>query len=141
MRKLGLFLPLWVLLCVLASYGFAQGVSPGITYVTTAQNWSQTSTTALTGCPTGIGCTVQTVTLAPCPAGIDTTSGAGYQVLLSGGGNSEAVRVVTAPGGCTSGAASGTISFTPFYSYAAGYTIGSASSGIQETINLACGTN
>ena len=40
-----------------------------------------------------------------------------------------------------SGAGSGTISFTPFYSYAAGYTIGSASSGIQETLNAACGVD
>ncbi|MGB7620820.1 MAG: hypothetical protein WBN92_00565, partial [Terriglobia bacterium] len=70
---------------------------------------------------------------------VDTTSGAGYQVLISGGGNSEAVSVVTAAGGCTSGAASGTITFTPFHSYGTGYTIGSASSGIQETINAACG--
>ena len=87
------------------------------------------------------GGTQATVTLTPCPVGIDTTSGAGYQVLISGGGNSEAVSVVTAAGGCTSGAASGTITFTPFYSYAAGYTIGSASSGIQETLNAACGVN
>ncbi len=40
-----------------------------------------------------------------------------------------------------SGAGSGTITFTPFYSYAAGYTIGSASSGIQETLNAACGVD
>jgi hypothetical protein len=107
----------------------------GITYATTALNWTQTTSGSLTG---GLQATV---TLTPCPVGIDTTSGAGYQVLLSGGGNSEAVSVSTAAGACTSGAASGTITFTPFYSYAAGYTIGSASSGIQETINAACGTN
>src|SRR5271169_293822 len=122
MRKLEFFLCLWVLLGALAVYGCAQGVLPGITYVTTAQNWFQTSTTALTGCPTGINCTIQMLTLTPCPVGIDTTSGAGYQVLLSGGGKSEVVSIVTAAGGCTSGAASGTITFTPFYSYAAGYT-------------------
>src|SRR5580658_1273223 len=109
------------------------GAPAGITYATTALNWTQTISTPLTG-----GSQV-TVTLTPCPVGIDTTSGAGYQVLLSGGGNSEAVSVVTIAGGCTSGAALGTITFTPFYSYAAGYTIGSASSGIQETINAACG--
>src|SRR5208337_5680489 len=69
----------------------------------------------------------------------DTTSGAGYQVLVSGGGNSEAASVISGAGGCMSGAGSGTITFTPFYSYAAGYTIGSASSGIQETLNAGCG--
>jgi len=101
----------------------------------TALNWTQTISSPLTGG------TQATVTLTPCPAGLDTTSGAGYQVLLSGGGNSEAASVISAAGGCTSGAASGTITFTPFYSYAAGYTIGSASSGIQETLNAGCGVD
>jgi hypothetical protein len=119
-----------------STWGNCGGGAPaGITYATTALNWTETISSSLTGGSQA------TVTLAPCPVGIDTTSGAGYQVLLSGGGNSEAVSVVTAAGGCTSGAASGTITFTPFYSYAAGYTIGSASSGIQETINAACGTS
>jgi hypothetical protein len=119
-----------------STWGSCGGGAPaGITYATTALNWTQTTSGSLTG---GLQATV---TLTPCPVGIDTTSGAGYQVLLSGGGNSEAVSVSTAAGACTSGAASGTITFTPFYSYAAGYTIGSASSGIQETINAACGTN
>jgi hypothetical protein len=59
----------------------------------------------------------------------------GYEVLVSGGGNSEAVNVVG--GSCVSGASSGTITFTPYYSYPAGSTIGSASSGIQETLNVA----
>lgn len=107
----------------------------GITYATTVLTWSQTISSSLTGGSPA------TVTLTPCPVGIDTTSGAGYQVLLSGGGNSESVSVIAASGGCTSGATSGAITFTPFYSYAAGYTIGSASSGIQETINAACGTS
>src|ERR1700683_4892069 len=83
------------------------GVPAGVTYATTALNWTQTISRSLTGKAK------VSITLTPCPAGIDTTSGAGYQVLLSGGGNSEAVNVVTAAGGCTSGAASGTITFTP----------------------------
>jgi hypothetical protein len=117
-----------------STWGSCGGGAPaGITYATTALNWTQTISNPLTGGSQA------TVTLTPCPVGVDTTSGAGYQVLISGGGNSEAVSVVTAAGGCTSGAASGTITFTPFHSYGAGYTIGSASSGIQETINAACG--
>ncbi len=118
-----------------STWGSCGGGAPaGITYATTALNWAQTISSSLTGGSQA------TVTLTPCPVGIDTTSGAGYQVLVSGGGNKEAVSVITAAGGCTSGAASGTITFTPFYSYAAGYTIGSASSGLQETLNAACGT-
>jgi len=114
--------------------GSCGGGSPaGITYATTAQNWTQTVPSTLTGG------TQATVTLTPCPAGIDTTSGVGYEVLVSGGGNSEAVDVVS--GSCVPGASSGTITFTPYYSYPAGFTIGSASSGIQETLNAACGVD
>jgi hypothetical protein len=119
-----------------STWGSCGGGAPaGITYATTALNWTQTISSSLTGGSQA------TVTLTPCPAGIDTTSGAGYQVLLSGGGNSEAVNVAPTPGDCTSGASSGTIHFTPFYSYSSGYVIGSASSGLQETVNQACGTN
>jgi hypothetical protein len=119
-----------------STWGSCGGGAPaGITYTTTALNWTQTISSSLTAGSQA------TVTLTPCPVGIDTTSGAGYQVLLSGGGNSEAVSVLSASGGCTSGAPSGTITFTPFFSYPAGYTIGSASAGIQETLNAGCGVN
>jgi Lower baseplate protein N-terminal domain len=111
------------------------GAPAGITYASTALSWTQTISSTLTGGSRA------TVTLSPCPVGIDTTSGAGYQVLLAGGGNSEAVNVAASAGGCTSGAASGTIVFTPFYSYPSGYTVGSASSGIQETLNAGCGNS
>ena len=111
------------------------GAPAGITYATTALTWVQTISSSLTGGAPA------TVTLSPCPIGVDTTSGDGYDVLISGSGNSEAVSVVASAGSCTSGAASGTISFTPFFSYPAGYTIGSASAGIQETLNAACGTD
>ncbi|MFY9905938.1 MAG: hypothetical protein WBX02_05425 [Terriglobales bacterium] len=106
---------------------------PGITYATTADNWIQTIAAPLTGG------TQTTVTLTPCPTGIDTTSGVGYQVLISGSGNSEAVDVRS--GSCRSGASSGTITFIPFFSYPARSTVGSASSGIQETLNAACGVD
>lgn len=119
-----------------STWGSCGGGAPaGITYATTALNWTQTISGTLTGG------TQATVTLTPCPVGIDTTSGAGYQVYLSGGGNSEAVSVISGSGGCTSGAGTGTITFTPFYSYASGYTVSSASSGIQETLNAGCGTD
>jgi hypothetical protein len=107
------------------------GGSPaGITYAMTAQNWSQSLTMALTaGSPAS-------VTLPSCPQGIDYTSGAGYQVRISGDGRDEVVKVTS---GSTSGS-SCSIGFTPFYNHTS-YTIGSASSGIQETINAACGTS
>jgi hypothetical protein len=114
--------------------GSCGGTSPaGITYATTAQNWTQTISSTLTGG------TLATLTLNPCPIGIDTTSGDGYKVLVSGGGNSEAINVIS--GSCVSGASSGTVTFTPYYSYPVGSSIGSASSGIQETLNAACGVD
>lgn len=112
------------------------GESGRVSYSPQLLNWSQIVTSPLRGGARA------TVTLSPCPIGIDTSSGAGYQVLLSEKGEkSEVVEVVTTSNGCLSGAPSGTISFTPFYSYSSGYTIGAASSGIQETINATCGTD
>ncbi len=114
--------------------GSCGGGSPaGITYVTTAHDWSQKTASRLTGG------TQATVTLTPCPAGIDTTSGVGYQVFISDERHNEAVDVIS--GSCQSGESSGTITFTPYYSYSARSTIGSASSGIQETLNDACGVD
>ncbi len=117
-----------------STWGACGGGSPaGITYATTAHKWTQTILRTLTGG------TLTEVKLIPCPTGVDTTSGDGYQVLISGGGNSEVVEVVS--GSCVSGAPSGTITFTPYYSYPAGSSVGSASSGIQETLNAACGVD
>ena len=106
------------------------GAPRGITYATTTLNWTQTTSSALTGGSPG------TVVLAPCPTGVDYTSGAGYQVYITDGASSEAVAVT----GGSRGSGNCSITFTPFFSHTS-YTIGSASSGIQETINAACGTS
>jgi hypothetical protein len=103
----------------------------GIRYVTQSDNWSQSPSGTLTaGTPA-------TVTLTPCPVGIDTTNNAMYYAYISTVGTAEAVSITG--GSCTPGAASGTVTFTPANSHGTGYTIGSASSGIQEAINDACG--
>jgi hypothetical protein len=65
---------------------------------------------------------------------VDYTSGAGYQIYISDGASSEAVAVTSG----STGSANCSIRFVPFFSHTS-YTIGSASSGIQETINAACG--
>jgi hypothetical protein len=77
------------------------------------------------------------VTLTPCPVGVDTSGNSMYYVYISGEGTAEAAMVTG--GTCTSGAASGTIVFTPANTHAATYLLSSASSGIQEAINDACG--
>ncbi len=110
----------------------ATGRIDGVSFVSAARNWSQTLSTKL------VARSRNTLTLAPCPVGIDTSSGVGYDIHISDGASSETVAV--AGGSCTSGA-SGTVVFTPYFSHplSSFYTVESASSGIQETINAECG--
>ena len=103
----------------------------GIRYVTPTDNWSLSPGGSL------IGGTQATVTLAPCPVGVDASGNSMYFVYISGQGTPEAAMVMG--GTCTSGAASGTIVFTPKNTHASNYLLSSASSGIQEAINDACG--
>ncbi len=103
----------------------------GIRYVTPTDNWSVSPSGSL------IGGTQATVTLAPCPVGVDTSGNSMYYVYISGQGTPEPAMVTG--GTCTSGAGSGTIVFTPKNTHAATYVLSSASSGIQEAINDACG--
>ena len=103
----------------------------GIRYVTPTDNWSVSPSGSL------VGGTQATVTLAPCPVGVDASGNSMYFVYLSGQGTPEPAMVTG--GTCTSGAASGTIVFTPKNTHSATYLLSSASSGIQEAINDACG--
>jgi len=103
----------------------------GIRYVTPGDNWSVSPSGSL------VGGTQATVTLSPCPVGVDTSGNSMYFVYISGQGTPEPAMVTG--GTCTSGAASGTIVFTPKNTHSATYSLSSASSGIQEGINDACG--
>jgi hypothetical protein len=101
-----------------------------IRYVTGSWNWSQTPSDDLLT-PGNV-----TIHLSPCPLGLDTASSSNYyiyKVYIAGTGTAEAVAVTG--GNCTPGASSGTITVTTSYTHAAGYTVGSASSGIQEAWN------
>lgn len=113
----------------------------GIPYVVSSYNWPQAGVpteSCTSGCASGalVAGTLATVTLTPCPAGIDTSNNtnAPYGVYISGTGTAEAVAVTG--GSCTSGAASGTILFTPANSHAAGFAVGAANGGNQEAINV-----
>ena len=116
----------------------------GIPYVVASYNWPQAGMTesCTGGCTAGglVAGTQATITLTPCPAGIDTSNNANgpYGVYISGTGTAEAVAVTG--GSCTSGASSGTIIFKPGSSHGAGFTVGSASGGNQEAINIADNT-
>jgi hypothetical protein len=103
----------------------------GIRYVTPGDNWSVSPSGSL------VGGTQATVTLTPCPVGVDTSGNSMYFVYISGQGTPEPAMVTG--GTCTSGASSGTITFTPKNTHSATYVLSSASSGIQEGINDACG--
>jgi hypothetical protein len=94
--------------------------------------------------------TQATVTLTPCPLGVDTSGNpllggpkGGYPIWISDRSNPANSESAYVTGGtCKSEASTGTIVFTPYYSHQAkAYSLGSASSGIQEAINDACGTS
>ena len=101
-----------------------------IRYVTGTWNWSQSPADSLATAGSN------TIHLTPCPLGMDTGSSASYysyKVYIAGTGTAEAVPVTG--GSCAPGATSGTITVTTAYTHSAGYTVGSASSGIQEAWN------
>jgi hypothetical protein len=101
-----------------------------IRYVTANWNWAQTPADDLTTAGN------HTIHLSPCPLGLDTASSANnyiYRVYIAGIGTPEAVTVTG--GSCPPGTSSGTITVTTAYAHGAGYTVGSASTGIQEAWN------
>jgi len=97
--------------------------------VTTSPSYSWQQQVAGT---TGLTAGVNTITLKPCPRGVNGTD-LWHYLYISGTGTPEAVLITG--GSCTSGNTSGTIAFIAAYDHPAGYTIGSATDGVQETIN------
>ncbi len=100
-------------------------------------NWSQK--------PSGsISVGLNTVTLNPCPAGIIAPPTGGVfqpstEVWLHGAPGADEAVLVTSTNNCPlqGSASSGTVTFMAANRHNAGYTISSASSGIQEAINAA----
>jgi hypothetical protein len=84
------------------------------------------------------GAGAQTITLSPCPLGI--LNGSTWAPVTITGSSGTAEALTPSGGTCTSGAASGTIIVSPANSYNPGYTVTSATGGIQEAIN-ALGAN
>ena len=101
-----------------------------VRYVTASWNWSQTPSASLATPGSN------TVTLTPCPAGINTSANANepYYVYVAGGTGTAEAALVTG-GTCTPGAASGTIVITTVNAHTGVYTVGSSTSGIQEALN------
>ena len=103
------------------------GVTAGMQAVKYAPdfNWSQSPSADLSTAG------LKTVTLASCPPGVIGAE-AQYYVYVSGTGTPEAVQVLG--GTCAGNGATGTLQFTTVNTHGAGYTVGSASSGLQEAI-------
>ena len=103
-----------------------------IHYVTSEWNWQQFPPDNLST-PGNLA-----IHLKPCPLGLDTVSKLQhyeYKVYIAGTGTPEAVPVTG--GNCPPGTAGGTIMVSTTHSYKSGYSVGSASSGIQEAWNYA----
>jgi len=101
-----------------------------IRYVTPTWNWSQSPSDNLSAPGS------KTIHLAPCPMGLDTSASTNhytYKVYISRTATPESVAVTG--GSCPPGAGEGTIQVTTTHAHAAGYTVGSASIGIQEAWN------
>jgi len=103
------------------------GVTAGMQAVKYAPdfNWSQSPSADLsTPGP-------QTVNLAACPAGV-SGSEPQYYVYISGAGTPEPVLVTG--GTCAGDGQAGSLQFTTANAHTAGYSIGSASGGLQEAL-------
>lgn len=111
----------------------------GVRYVTASWNWLQTDVAGSIGNLSASG-SGKTLTLTPCPVGIDVLNNvnAPYYAEIAGTGTAESALVTG--GTCTTGGASGTVIVTTVNAHSAGFTIGSSTSGIQEAINDAQAT-
>ena len=113
---------------------FSTNNEAGIVYAVPSYNWTQSPSLP----PNIVGTSVVTVTLNTCPAGILVLTSAQpfTRIWLAGTGTPEAV-LVTATTCPLQGGGTGTVTFTAAFSHAQGYTLSSASQGIQEAINVA----
>ncbi len=76
-----------------------------------------------------------TVTLTPCPLGVAGANIGQYLLVSNGTGTTEGVAITG--GTCTSGAGTGTVTFTPAFNHSGAWTVGSATVGGQEAHNAA----
>jgi hypothetical protein len=101
------------------------GLTPGMQAIKYATdfNWMQSPTTDLSSAG------AKTVSLTSCPAGV-LASEPEYYVYITGTGAAEAAKVTG--GTCAGNGAAGTLSFNTTSGHPAGYSLTSASGGLQE---------
>jgi hypothetical protein len=90
-------------------------------------SWQQTP-----GGKNAIQVGANTVTLTPCPKGVNGTD-LWHYLYISGAGTPEAVLITG--GDCVGGMSKGTVTFSAAYPHPATYQIGSATAGVQEAFN------
>jgi hypothetical protein len=83
------------------------------------------------GVTLGIGS--NTITLAPCPLGVNGTDANHYLYFSAGTGSAEAALITG--GTCTSGASSGTVIVAIANNHSGAWTVQSASDGIREALS------
>jgi hypothetical protein len=103
------------------------GLTPGMQAIKYATDFGWTLTNSADLTTPG----AKTITLASCPPGVIGTEPK-YYVYIAGTGTPEAVLVTG--GTCAGNNASGTLQFTTANAHPAGYSVTSASEGLQEAI-------
>ena len=106
--------------------------NPAVAPTTYGYNWLQFPSGSLTGG------TPATVTLTPCPLGVN---GADTHLTIRVGTVGTAEDVAVTGGTCVGGATSGTVVFTPANSHGTGFSLGSDSTGIYEAYKDATAAN
>ena len=103
------------------------GLSSGMQAVKYATDymWTQSPSTDLTSAG------AKTLNLASCPAGVTGTEPQ-YWIYIAGTGTPEAVQVTG--GTCNGNGQAGSLQFTTANAHSAGYTVASASAGLQEAL-------
>src|SRR6266567_1714559 len=103
------------------------GLTPGMLAIKYASDFSWTQSPSADLSTVG----TKTVTLTQCPLGV-TGNEPQYYLYIAGTGTAEAVLITG--GTCAGNGLPGTVQFTTTNPHSAGYTIGSASSGLQEAL-------
>src|SRR4051812_19003835 len=95
--------------------------------------WSRTNNAGASGdlSLTGAG---RTITLTPCPKGVNGTDTAHYVYISGGTGTAEAVLITG--GTCASASSSGTIIVTTANTHTGSWVVSTATAGIQEAVEL-----
>ena len=107
--------------------GGGSGLSAGMQMVKYSTDFAWTQTAAADLSAAG----AKTVSLGSCPPGVMAAE-PWYYVYISGTGTAEAVKVTG--GTCAGNGSAGTLQFTTANAHPAGYTVASASGGLQEAL-------